>query len=52
MYKNENMSIFVPLHEVQVQVIKNLNIKPDTPNPIVEKIGKKNLDLIGTENIS
>ena len=48
MQNNENRSIFVTLHQAQVQVDQGPQYKPDTLNLIEERVGKS-LKLIGTE---
>jgi hypothetical protein len=40
MQKNANRSILISLYKAQVQVIKDLHIKPDTLKLIVERVGK------------
>ena len=40
-----------PCTKLKSKLIKDLNIKPDTPNVIEEKVGKS-LAFIGTRNIS
>ena len=48
---NENRFIFIMLYKAQVQVDKNLNIKPDILNQIEEKVGKS-VELIGMREIT